>query len=70
MKDPNDRHHLIIDEEASTVVQDIFRMFCNRIGYVRMTKILREQKVLNPQAYFNKNNSYYYKSDYWHQDFD
>lgn len=70
MKDPNDRHHLIIDEEAAAVVQDIFRMFCEGIGYVRMTKILREKKVLNPQAYFNKNNPDYYKSDYWRQDFD
>lgn len=70
MKDPNDRHHLIIDEEAAAVVQDIFRMFCDGIGYVRMTKILREKKVLNPQAYFNKNNPDYYKSDYWRQDFD
>lgn len=70
MKDPNDRHHLIIDDEAATVVRDIFKMFCDGIGYVRMTKILREQKVLNPQAYFNKNNPDYYKSDYWRQDFD
>ncbi|MFR5876302.1 MAG: recombinase family protein [Eubacterium sp.] len=70
IKDPNDRHHLVIDEEAAAVVQDIFRMFCDGIGYVRMTKILREQKVLNPQAYFNKNNPDYYKSDYWRQDFD
>lgn len=70
MKDQNDRHHLIIDEEAAAVVQDIFRMFCDGIGYVRMTKILREKKVLNPQAYFNKNNPDYYKSDYWRQDFD
>lgn len=70
MKDPSDRHHLIIDEEAAAVVQDIFRMFCDGIGYVRMTKILREKKVLNPQAYFNQNNPDYYKSDYWRQDFD
>ncbi|MGN0522689.1 MAG: recombinase family protein [Eubacterium sp.] len=70
IKDPNDRHHLIVDEEAATVVKDIFKMFCNGIGYVRMTKILRERKVLNPQAYFNKNNPDYYKSDYWRQDFD
>lgn len=67
VKDPNDRHHLIIDEEAAAIVQDIFRMFCDGIGYVRMTKILREQKILNPQAYFNKNNPDYYKSDYWRQ---
>lgn len=70
IKDPNDRHHLIVDEEAAAVVKDIFKMFCNGIGYGRMTKILRERKVLNPQAYFNKNNPDYYKSDYWRQDFD
>lgn len=70
IKDPNDRHHLIVDEEAAMVVKDIFKMFCNGIGYGKMTKILRERKVLNPQAYFNKNNPDYYKSDYWRQDFD
>ena len=69
-KDPNDRHHLIIDEEAADVVKSIFKMFCDGIGYVRMTKILREKKILNPQAYFNRNNPDYYKSDYWRQDFD
>ena len=70
LKDPNDRHHLIIDEEAASVVRQIFKMFCDGIGYVKMTKILREKKILNPQAYFNKNNPDYYKSDYWRQDFD
>lgn len=70
MKDPNDRHHLIVDTEAAEIVKSIFKMFCDGIGYVRMTKILREKKILNPQAYFNKNNPEYYKSDYWRQDFD
>lgn len=70
IKDPKDRHHLIVDDEAVAVVKDIFRMFCDGIGFVRMTKILREREILNPQAYFNKNNPDYYKSDYWRQDFD
>lgn len=70
MKDPADRHHLIVDPEAAEIVKNIFKRFCDGIGYVRMTKILREKKVLNPQAYFNKNNPDYYKSDYWRQDFD
>lgn len=60
-KDPDDRHHLIIDPEAAEVVKDIFQMFANGIGYVRMTKILRERQILNPQAYFNQNNPDYYK---------
>ena len=70
IKDPKDRHHLIVDPKAAAVVQDIFQMFCSGIGFVRMTKILREREVLNPQAYFNKNNPDYYKSDYWRQNFD
>ena len=70
-KDPNDRHHLIVDPPAADVVRDIFKMFADGIGYVRMTKILRERGVLNPQAYFNQNNPDYYKnSDYWRKPFD
>lgn len=69
-KDPNDRHHLIVDPPAADVVRDIFRMFADGIGYVRMTKILREKGILNPQAYFNQNNPNYYKSDYWRKPFD
>lgn len=69
-KDPDNRHHLIVDDEAASIVKSIFQMFCDGIGYVKMTKILREEKILNPQAYFNKNNPDYYKSDYWRQDFD
>lgn len=36
-----------------------------------MTKILRERGVLNPQAYFNRNNPDFYKnSDYWRKPYD
>jgi len=70
VKDPNDRHHLIIDPPAAEVVKQIFKMFAEGIGYVRTTKILREQKILNPQAYFNQNNPDYYKSEYWRKPFD
>lgn len=70
LKDPEDRHHLIIDPEAAEVVREIFKMFSEGIGYVRMTKILRERNILNPQAYFNQNNPDFYKSDYWRQPFD
>ncbi|MDL2273195.1 recombinase family protein [Oscillospiraceae bacterium OttesenSCG-928-G22] len=70
VKDPDDRHHLVIDPEAAEVVREIFRMFSEGIGYVRMTKILRERRILNPQAYFNQNNPDYYQSDYWRKPFD
>ncbi|MDL2293432.1 recombinase family protein [Ruminococcaceae bacterium OttesenSCG-928-D13] len=70
IKDPDDRHRLVIDPPAAEVVRSIFNMFAEGIGYVRMTKILRERKILNPQAYFNQNNPDYYTSDYWRQPFD
>lgn len=69
-KDPADRHHLIVDPPAADVVRDIFQMFANGVGYVRMTKILRERSVLNPQAYFNQNNPDYFKSEYWRKPYD
>lgn len=46
IKDPNDRHHLIVDEEAATVVKDIFKMFCNGIGYGKMTKYFVKERYL------------------------
>ncbi|NLB81086.1 MAG: recombinase family protein [Clostridiaceae bacterium] len=70
MKDPNDRHKLIIDHPAADVVRTIFQLFADGVGYVRMTKILRERKILNPMAYFNQNNPDYFKSDYWRKPFD
>lgn len=70
IKDPDDRHHLIIDSPAADVVRDIFQMFADGIGYVRMTKILRDRKILNPIAYFNQNNPDYFKSEYWRKPFD
>lgn len=70
LKDPDDRHHLIPDPPAADVVRLIFQLFCEGVGYVRLTKILREKNILNPQAYFNQNNPDYYKSDYWRKPFD
>ncbi|MEA5085216.1 MAG: recombinase family protein [Lachnospiraceae bacterium] len=70
LKDPSNHHHLIVDIGAAEVVREIFKMFSEGIGYVRITKILRERNILNPQAYFNRNNPDFYKSDYWRQPFD
>lgn len=70
IKDPADRHHLIVDPSAADVVRDIFQMFADGVGYVRMTKILRERGILNPQAYFNQNNPDYFKSEYWRKPYD
>lgn len=70
VKDPNDRHKLIIDPPAADIVREVFQLFADGVGYVRMTKILRERKILNPMAYFNQNNPDYFKSEYWRKPFD
>lgn len=68
--DPNDRHHLIVDEPAAQVVKRIFRLASEGVGYNKMAKTFREEKVLTPIAYFNLNNPDYFKSDYWCKEFD
>ncbi len=68
--DPTDRHHLIVDEPAAQVVKRIFRLASEGIGYNKMAKMFREEKVLTPIAYFNKNNPDYFKTDYWRKEFD
>ena len=68
--DPNDRHHLIVDEPAAEIVRRIFTLASQGNGFTRIAKILREEKVLTPIAYFNLHNPDYFKSDYWRQEFD
>lgn len=68
--DPTDRHHLIVDEPAAQVVKRIFRLASEGVGYNKITRIFREEKILNPISYFNQNNPDYFKSDYWRKEFD
>ena len=68
--DPNDRHHLIVDEPAAEVIRRIFRLAAQGHGYNKIACILRDEKVLTPIAYFNLHNPDYFKSDYWRKEFD
>jgi len=52
-KDPNDKHKLLIDEEAATVVREIFELAIQGYGYNKIARILRDKKTLNPSAYTN-----------------
>lgn len=61
---------MIVDPVAADVVQQIFQLFAEGISYVRITKIPREKRILNPQAYFNQNNPDYFQSEYWRKPFD
>lgn len=51
IKDPNDKHKIIIDEEAATVVKRIFKLFLEGKGKVSIAKMLNEEKIPCPSVY-------------------
>lgn len=67
IKDPADRHHLIVDEDAAAIVQRIFDMAAHGAGYNRIARTLHAEGIPNPLTYFNQKNPDYYHSDYWKQ---
>lgn len=52
MKSPENKKKWIVDDEAAQVVQDIFRMCLEGKGNETIARILQEQKVLIPMAYW------------------
>ena len=50
-KDPQDRHKLIINEEAAANVRLIFQMFADGISIYNITQRLNELGIKNPTAY-------------------
>lgn len=50
-KDPNDRHKLVIDEEAAEVVRKIYRMYLAGYGTKAICLQLQEEGVLTPTKY-------------------
>ena len=51
IKDPEDKHHWIVDEVAADVVRDIFRMCVAGKGPSQIAKALTERKVPIPTAH-------------------
>ena len=51
IKDPEDIHHLIIDEDAAKVVKMIFEMTLNGYGRTAIAKKLNELGILNPTGH-------------------
>ena len=71
IKDPQDRHKLIIDPEAAEVVKRIFNMYLDGSGTSKIAKTLTADKVLTPTQYkkeqglkFMNPNSAGYSEDY------
>ena len=53
-KDPNDKYHWLIDEEAAEVVRRIFRLTIDGHGPYEIARILFDDKVETPAVYFAK----------------
>ena len=61
-KDPTDKYHWLIDEEAAAVVRRIFRMNVEGIGPYEIARILYEDKVEAPAVYLGKKGIGFWKS--------
>ncbi|GHU66179.1 recombinase [Clostridia bacterium] len=48
--DPNDRHKIIVDEEAAEVVKRIYQMSASGLGYSQIARILYKEQVPTPAA--------------------
>ena len=55
-KDPLDKHHWLIDEEAAAVVKRIYNLCVEGNGPYVIARILREDKVEKPSVYFAQRN--------------
>lgn len=53
MKDPNDKHHLIIDYEVADVVKEIFMKASIGMSSYQIASYLKDKKILKPRAYMN-----------------
>lgn len=54
MKDPKDKHKLIIDPEAAAVVREIFDMAIAKMRLIDMARTLNERGVETPGQYYRR----------------
>lgn len=52
MKDPDNKGHLIIDEDAADVVREIFRLYIQGIGRTQIARILNLRGIPAPEEYY------------------
>lgn len=50
-KDPDQKGHLIIDEEAAQVVREVFTLFAQGYGKTTIARILNDRGIPNPTEY-------------------
>ena len=51
LKDPEDKHRLIVDEDAAPVVRDIFRWRLSGMSYQNIARELNRQDIPSPSRY-------------------
>ena len=61
-KDPDDKHHWIIDEEAASVVKRIFQLTIEGFGPYEIARMLFEERVETPAVYEARRGSGIWKS--------
>lgn len=61
--DPDDKHHLVIDEETAPVVRQIFNMYVSGEGYRRIVQKLNDDGIVSPAEYKQQKGSKYVNSN-------
>ncbi len=51
MKDPNDKLHWIVDDEAAEVVREVFRLCVQGYGVSQIAKEMTNRHIMNPTAH-------------------
>lgn len=51
MKDPNNKNHLIIDEEKAPIVKKIFELYLKGIGTPKIAKLLNDKNIPAPSKF-------------------
>lgn len=64
VKDPNNKHRLLIDEEAARVVKLIFNLYLKTKSQSYVTRYLTENKFLIPEVYKNTRRGLKVKNPY------
>lgn len=50
-KDPDQKGHLIIDDEAAAVVREVFNLFASGMGKTAIARLLNDRGIPNPTEY-------------------
>lgn len=58
-KDPEQKGHLLVDEEAAAIVREVFTLFSKGYGKTNIARILNERQIPNPTQYKLQNGLLY-----------